>query len=121
MTQQPLIKTQQCTVDRLSSTAFTVFAAVKLGVPYNNFFRIYFFKNKHSFVKRRVRNYQKTHTGEIKNKIKFPEDMGIKRTNLNFVCVSSDKSINEYETGHSINSKRKTKHSFEDKDKYLMK
>ena len=31
----PDTRTQQYTVDRLSSTAFTVFAAVKLGVAYN--------------------------------------------------------------------------------------
>ena len=35
MTQQLLIRTQQYTVDRLCSTAFTVFAAVKLGVAYS--------------------------------------------------------------------------------------
>ena len=39
MTQQLLIRTQQYTVVRLSSTAFTVFAAVKPGAAYNNFLR----------------------------------------------------------------------------------
>ena len=42
MTQQLLITTQQYTVERLSSTEFRVFSAIKLHAANNNFLKIDF-------------------------------------------------------------------------------
>ena len=36
---------------------------------------------------------KKLNNGEIYNKTRFAEDMGIKRTNLNSICTSSDEII----------------------------
>ena len=40
------------------------------------------FKNEDSLFKRKVQNYQELNNGEIKNKTKFAEDMGIKKNNF---------------------------------------
>ena len=80
----------------------------------NRKLKILFLKEKYEIIK-------KVQNGEIKNKTKFAEDVGIKRTTLSSICANSDKTIGDYEAGGNSNSKRTRKHGFEDVDKYLLK
>lgn len=72
-------------------------------------------------LKEKYEIIRKVNNGEIKNKTKLAEEIGIKRTTLSSICANSDKIIADYEAGGNSNSKRKRKHSFEDVDKYLLK
>ena len=72
-------------------------------------------------LKEKYEIIKKVQNGEIKNKTKFAEDVGIKRTTLSSICANSDKIIGDYEAGGNSNSKRTRKHGFEDVDKYLLK
>ena len=57
-------------------------------------------------LKEKYELIKKVQNGEIKNKTKFAEDVGIKRTTLSFICAHSDKIIGDYEAG-AITATRK--------------
>ena len=65
------------------------------------------FKNEHILFKREVGNYQKLDNGEIKNRTKCAEGMGIQRTVLDSICATSYMIIADYEASHNSNLKRK--------------
>ena len=79
----------------------------------NRKLKILSLKEKYEIIK-------KVQNGEIKNKTKFAEDVGIKRITLSSICANSDKTIGDYEAGGNSNLKRTRKHGFEDVDKYLL-
>ena len=65
-------------------------------------------------LKEKYEIIKKLQNGEIKNKTKFAEDVGIKRTTMSSIRANSDKIIGDYKAGGNSNSKRTRKHGFED-------
>ena len=57
-------------------------------------------------LKEKYEIIKKVQNGEIKNKTKFAEDVGIKRTTLSSIYAHSDKIIGDYEAG-AITATRK--------------
>ena len=107
ITQQPLIRTQQCSQinDIYSQFVKRVDYFLKLKLfkmlKMNRKLKTLSLKEKYEIIK-------KVQNGEIKNKTKFAEDVGIKRTTLSSIYAHSNKIIGGYEAG-AITATQKNK------------